>query len=132
MADFYSSQVGEAIVTNSANMFLLGQKPETIDQLKAAGRLVLSGFGTEVLKTVHTVPGSSSEIYVRTDRGEGVGRLIVSEFNRLLYSTRPADRAAVNEFRRQGLPIVEAIHAVLKDRREAGQRPATGRKMAAE
>ena len=132
MADFYSSQVGEAIVTNSANMFLLGQKPETIDQLKAAGRLVLSGFGTEVLKTVHTVPGSYSEIYVRTDRGEGVGRLIVSEFNRLLYSTRPADRAAVNEFRRQGLPIVEAIHAVLKDRREAGQRPAAGRKMAAE
>jgi conjugal transfer ATP-binding protein TraC len=54
MADFYASKVGQAIVTNSANMFLLGQKPETIEQLRAQGRLVLSGFALEVLKTVGT------------------------------------------------------------------------------
>jgi len=116
MADYSTSATGHAIAVNSANSFLLGQKPETIDQLRAKGGFALTDFACEVLKTVHTVPGSYSEVYVRTDRGEGVGRLIVSEFNRLLYSPRPVDKVAITRFRDGGLSMVDAINAVLDER----------------
>lgn len=121
MADFYTSQVGQAIVQNSANMFLLGQKPETIEQLRAAGRLAFNPFAVEVLRSVHTIPGTYSEIYVKSDRGEGVGRLIVDAFTQLLYSTRPSDRAAIAEYRRRGLSVTDAIKAVLRDRQSPAQ-----------
>ena len=116
MADYSTSATGHAIAVNSANSFLLGQKPETIDQLRAKGGFALTDFACEVLKTVHTVPGSYSEVYVRTDRGEGVGRLIVSEFNRLIYSPRPVDKVAITRFRDGGLSMVDAINAVLDER----------------
>ena len=37
--DLYSSDIGRAIVENSAGMFLLGQKAETISALERNGRL---------------------------------------------------------------------------------------------
>lgn len=119
MRDFYSSQVGLAIVQNSATMFLLGQKPETIAQLRADGKLELGDFGVEVLRSVHTVPGAYSEIYVRTDRGEGVGRLMVDQYTQMVYSTRPSDRAAIAAYRERGLSVSEAIKSVLRDRKVA-------------
>jgi conjugal transfer ATP-binding protein TraC len=121
LADFYASDVGQAILQNSANSFLLGQKAETIDQLKASGRLAFDTFAVDVLKTVHTIPGVYSEIYVRSDRGEGVGRLIVDEFTQLLYSTRPVDRAAMRDYVARGLSIGDAARAVVKDRLEAAR-----------
>jgi conjugal transfer ATP-binding protein TraC len=121
IADFYSSRVGEAILANSANMLLLGQRPETIDQLTSSGRLALEPFAIGVLKTVHTIAGVYSEIYARTDRGEGVGRLIVDAFTQLLYSTRPADRAAIRRYTEQGLSVSDAARAVIAERRAATQ-----------
>ncbi|MGI9499764.1 MAG: type IV secretion system protein TraC, partial [Geminicoccaceae bacterium] len=54
IGDLYGSHVGQAVVENSANMFLLGQKPETINSLASSGRLPLSPFGIAQLRTVHT------------------------------------------------------------------------------
>jgi conjugal transfer ATP-binding protein TraC len=116
IADFHASVVGQAILQNSANMFLLGQKAETIDQLVSDGRLALEPFQAEVLKSVHTIPGKYSEIYIRTDRGEGIGRLIVDEITQLLYSTRPADRAALAAYTLRGIAITDAARAVVADR----------------
>ena len=121
MADFYASETGRAVATNSANMMLLGQKADVIDGLRSRQQLALSDMATEVLKTVHTVPGQYSEIFVATDRGQGVGRLIVSPFARLLYSTRPADVAAIDRHRAQGLSVRDAIEAVLADGAGAGR-----------
>ena len=55
--DLYDSPTGKAIAENSANMYLLGQKAETINALKKEGRLPLGEGGYEYLKTVHTVTG---------------------------------------------------------------------------
>jgi conjugal transfer ATP-binding protein TraC len=113
MADFHASETGRAVAANSANMMLLGQKADVIDALRARRQLALSDPAAEVLKTVHTVPGQYSEIFVATDRGQGVGRLIVAPFARLLYSTRPDDVAAIDRHRAQGLSVRDAIAAVL-------------------
>ena len=116
IGDLYASAVGQAVVDNSANMFLLGQKTETITHLAESGRLPLSPFGVQLLKSVHTQSGRFSEIYCHTAAGAGVGRLAVSPFLQLLYSTRPKDTADIEHYRGQGLDVTEAIQAVLQDR----------------
>ncbi len=116
--DLYESPVGRAIAENSANMFLLGQTEETIESLKRSGRLTVSEGGFHLLKTVHTIGGAYSEIFIKSKRGIGVGRLIVSDVQKLLYSTHPDDVYAISQHRKRGLSVPEAIQAVLSERAE--------------
>ena len=70
-----------------------------------------------MLKSVHTIPNVFSEIFLKTKTGIGVGRLIVSDFQKLLYSTAPEDVAAIQMYRNEGHSIVESIRLVLENRR---------------
>lgn len=114
--DLYANPTGRAIAENSANTFLLGQKKEAINQIKKDERLPLSEGGYEYLKTVHTVKGQYSEIFMMTDRGSGVGRLTVDKYSLLLYSTAPEDVQAINTYVKQNFSTAEAIKAVINDR----------------
>ena len=67
--DLYRSSAGRAIVENSAHLFLLGQKSEAIDLLKKEDRLALGEAGYALLKTVHTVPGRYSEVFIHGETG---------------------------------------------------------------
>lgn len=124
IADFHKSDTGKAIAANSAWSFLLGQKSEVVDTLVAENKLALSPFSIEVLKSVHTLPGQYSEIFIKSEMGQGVGRLIVPPFSRLLYSTRPDDLAAISRHRESGLSTVDAIRGVLAERDRRRSRPA--------
>ena len=73
----------------------------------------MSAGGVELLKSVHTVPGAYSEIMTLTDRGAGIGRLVVDPFRRLLYSTRPNDVAAIRKLRQEGHSVRDAINQLL-------------------
>ena len=114
--DLYDSPSGRAIAENSATMYLLGQTPEAIKSVKKEGRLALSDGGFRMLESVHTVPGVYSEIFVKSNAGIGVGRLIVSEFQKLLYSTNPTDINDIAFYREQGVELVDAINKVVSDR----------------
>lgn len=114
--DLYENAVGRAIAENSASMYLLGQTEETVESVKRSGRLALSDGGFNLLKTVHTVQGIYSEIFVKAKAGVGVGRLIVGEFQKLLYSTHPEDVQAIEEYLKRDFSIPDAIRAVIKDR----------------
>jgi conjugal transfer ATP-binding protein TraC len=115
--DLYRNAAGRAIVENSANMYLLGQKAEVIEGMKQDRRLPLSDGGYELLKTVHTLPGAYSEIFFLTEMGSGIGRLIVDPFKRLLFSTKPEDVQALKQLRRQGLSLGDAILQLQSSRR---------------
>lgn len=117
--DLYRSPTGRAIVENSANMYLLGQKAEAIEGMRADKRLPLSDGGYALLKTVHTIPGVYSEVFFITERGTGIGRLIVDPFKRMLFSTRADDVNAIKQLRRQGLSLQEAIHRLLSEREKS-------------
>ena len=121
MNDLYRNAAGRAIVENSANMYLLGQKAEVIEGMKQDRRLPLSDSGYELLKTVHTLPGAYSEIFFLTEMGSGIGRLIVDPFKRLLFSTKPEDVQALKQLRRKGLSLGDAIQQ-LQDSRKAKDR----------
>lgn len=114
--DLYDNSVGKAIAANSANMFLLGQKNETIELVKEKKQLVLSPAGFNLLRTVHTEAGVYSGIFVYSESGQGVGRLIVSDFQKLLYSTDPVDVQAIKDKQSQGMSVQDAIYAVMRDR----------------
>lgn len=117
--DLYENAVGRAIAENSASMYLLGQTEETVESVKRAGRLALSDGGFHTLKTVHTIQGVYSEIFIKSKSGMGVGRLIVGDFQKLLYSTDPVDVNAIDQFVNQGLSVPDAIKAVMQARRQA-------------
>ncbi len=114
--DLYNNSTGQAIAENSATMFLLGQTPETVESIKKSGRLAVSEGCYELLKTVHTMSGVYSEIFIKSANGMGIGRLIVSEFQKLLYSTSAGDVAAITHYTDQGLDVFQAINSVLRDR----------------
>lgn len=122
--DLYDTPTGRAIVENSAFMWLLGQKAETVNGLKKDGRLPLSDGEYELLKTVRTEPGVFSEIFFITPTGRSIGRLIVEPFRRLLYSTKADEVEAIEAHRRQGKTVAEAIDAILLERQRGIQRAA--------
>lgn len=119
VTDLYDNKVGRAIADNSANMFLLGQKKESIEMVKEKKLLVLSPAGFNILRSVYTEAGVFSEIFLITERGQGVGRLVVSDFQGLLYSTAPEDVQAIKLYQDQGLSVSDAIKSVLRDRERA-------------
>ena len=112
--DLYDSPTGRVIAENSAHMFLLGQKASTIDAVEADKRLSLNEGGYSLLKTVRTT-NKFSEIFFISPYGTGIGRLIVDEFHKLLYTTNPKEVAALDAYREQGMTVEDAIHRYLVD-----------------
>ena len=119
VSDLYENTVGRAIAENTATFLLLGQKAETIAQLKESKRLVLSPGGWHQLEKVKTKPGVYSEIFVDSQMGKGVGRLVVSPFQNLAYSTTPEDIHAIKVLQDKGLELADAIREVLRQRGQA-------------
>ncbi len=116
--DLWANEGAIAIVENCANMYLLGQKGTSINMIEKEGRLSIGDAGYRLLRTVSTVPGQYSEIMFITEGGVGIGRLVVSDFNKLLYSTKAEDVNAISVNEKRGLALEEAINAVLRDRQQ--------------
>ncbi|AVQ00382.1 type IV secretion system protein TraC (plasmid) [Ahniella affigens] len=122
VADLYETSAGSqmtggrVIAENSASVYLLAQKPESITAAVQSGRMPFNEWQVQQLRSVHTEPGVYSEIFCATERGSGIGRLIVSPADVLMYSTDPRDRAAIQVERAKGLSLSEAIAAVLTKR----------------
>lgn len=114
MNDLTDTKAGRAIKENSSHYFLLGQKSQSIETLKEKNELPLGSGGYELLKTVHTVPGSYSEIFCLMDTGAGIVRLIVDSYRQLLYSTKAEDVQAIADLRKQGMTVDEAIKMLLE------------------
>lgn len=116
--DFYDGEGAAAIVENSAHMLLLGQKSESIAMVKQHGRMPMSEGGYKLLESVHTVKGKYSEILIRNSFGIGVGRLIVSEFLKVLYSTDAKDVEARKGYLARGMDMYSACMAVVEEKKQ--------------
>lgn len=116
--DLYSNSTGQAIAENSATTLLLGQKRSTIVDLQKSGRVQLSDWQFEQLKTVHTVKGVYSEMYIMSEGGNGIGRLVVSDKTKLIYSTTAEEVGALNKLQKSGLTMMQAVQELLRQRNE--------------
>ncbi|MEI6416071.1 MAG: ATP-binding protein, partial [Pseudomonadota bacterium] len=114
--DYYKNEATRAAITNADWLFLLRQKPESIDRLGKEGKLHVYEWMKRQLSSVSTEHGHYSEIFVHGPMGSGVGRLILDPFSMLLYSTRAEDYQAIKTLADQGMSVIDAIGTILKQR----------------
>jgi conjugal transfer ATP-binding protein TraC len=114
--DYYRNPAAKAALDNSDWMFLLRQKPESIEMMDKLGQLTMDDAMKRLLQSLRTEHGAYSEIFIHSPVGSGIGRLIVDPYSLLLFSSRAEDFTAVNEKRAAGLSVSEAIDAVLLER----------------
>ena len=117
IGDYSKSPAAEAALNNADWMFLLRQKPESVESLEKSGKLLLSPEMKKQLLSVTTRQGSFSEVFVHCGQlGFGIGRVFLDPFSLLLYSSAAEDFEDVRRYRDRGLSLPDAIEAVLKDR----------------
>ena len=112
--DFYSCAGAQAAWDNSDWNCFLSQKEESIAQLKNSKRILLDEYKESVINSVKTEQGKYAEVLINGADGYAVGKLLLDPFSSLLFSTKPEDYAAVQELRKQGLNISDAVEKVLK------------------
>ncbi|HXV11286.1 MAG TPA: type IV secretion system protein TraC [Burkholderiales bacterium] len=114
--DYYRNPAAKAALDNSDWMFLLRQKPESIEQMDKLGQLTMDDAMKRLLQSLRTEHGAYSEIFIHSPVGSGIGRLLVDPYSLLLFSSRAEDFTAINEKRAAGLSVSQAIDAVLRER----------------
>ena len=114
--DYYRNPAAKAALDNSDWMFLLRQKPESIEMMDKLGQLTMDDAMKRLLQSLRTEHGAFSEVFIHSPAGNGIGRLIVDPYSLLLFSSRAEDFSAINAKRATGMTVSQAIDAVLRDR----------------
>ncbi len=117
--DYYRNPAAKAALDNSDWMFLLRQKPESIEMMDKLGQLTMDDAMKRLLQSLRTEHGAFSEVFIHSPAGNGIGRLIVDPYSLLLFSSRAEDFGAINAKRAMGMTVSQAIDAVLRDREAA-------------
>jgi len=112
--DYYKNDATKAAIQNADWLFLLRQKPESIERLGKEGKLHVDEWMKRQLLSVTTEHGYFSEIFINGPGGSGIGRLILDPFSMMLYSTRAEDFEAIKALTGQGLSITEAVDEMLR------------------
>ncbi|HEM56272.1 MAG TPA: hypothetical protein ENO30_05880 [Thermodesulfobium narugense] len=117
--DFFNSPIPEKtknIYSNLEYILSLYQTPEEWMRLKEDNEMLISDFELEVLRTVNTIKGKYSEIFInRRSGGRGIGRLVLPPYYRWVYTTS-ADEVVVREYfiKKFGGDIDKAVRACIK------------------
>lgn len=114
--DYYGSAQMEAALNCSDWTFLLRQKAESIELLGRNGRISMDESKKRLLQSLRTEPGVFSECYISSPVGEGVARNILDPFSHLLFSNKLEDNAPLDQLRRAGHSIDDAITELLRRR----------------
>ncbi len=114
--DYYGSAQMEAAFNCSDWVFLLRQKQESIDMLQQKKRISMDEAKKRLLSSLRTEAGVFSEVFVSSPVGEGIARVILDPMTHLLFSNKLEDNKPIDELRRRGLSIDEAIGEVLRQR----------------
>ena len=111
LLDFYrAGDLGESVLENSAWMFMLRQKSESVEEIRKGGKLLLGDYFGELVSTLSTRPGEFSEVFIyNSERGMGLGRLVVDPFSYWIYTTNPDDVSLLDGFMSEGMGVREAI-----------------------
>lgn len=119
--DYYANDGSRAAWENSDWVLLLRQKPESIEQLKDSGRMVVDGYLERLLRSVHTVHGEYSEIFIKGPGIGAIGRLVTDPYTSFAYSTKAEEYNRARQLMSQGMSLADAIELMVqeKERRDA-------------
>ena len=116
IADLYDSSVGRAIISSSAWQIILQQKSDSIEHALKSGNLKLDPYTLNMMKSIHTIPGSYSEMMIRSGDSWGIVRLVVDRFSQVLFSTKGWERDDVLERIHAGEDPVDVINNLIAER----------------
>jgi len=114
--DYFRSPSTLPIFENSAYKLMLGQSGEALAMLEKEERLAIGQHGFNLMRTLRSVQGQYSEIFFHTPMGYGIGRLVVPELTRFIYSTTPDEVVRMGEMRKEGLDLIQAAQVLRQER----------------
>lgn len=115
--DFYATPGAQAAFDNADWMCLLSQKDESIELLKSSKRLSMDPIMERTLRSLRTEQGNYAEVMIKGPKGFAVGRLLLDQFSKVLYSTKADEFAAVQSLVNQGQSLKQAIQSVVNQQR---------------
>lgn len=109
--DYYKNAATITCFENSDTKIILGQSPETIDQLKRTERFPMDPFSERLFKSLKKAD-DYSECIIKSPSGLSLHRIILDPFSRILFSSRAEEFAAVNKLQKEGFSLTDAIEMV--------------------
>jgi conjugal transfer ATP-binding protein TraC len=113
--DYYINDTAKSILENSGWLFMLKQKPSSVDLLLDSKRASLDGPQVQLIKSLKTIPGKYSECLISSSMGYVIGRLILDPYKQILYSTTPAQFNQVQKLIKTGMSINDAVKTIAKE-----------------
>ncbi len=111
-------EVGRVINGNSA--FKIYLESSDFDQARKQGLIEYDDFVLQLLKSVKSNPPKFSEVFFDTPFGLGVARLVVNDYDYFIYTSKPAEIAAIEAMVKNGLSYHEAILEMVARREQDG------------
>lgn len=111
--DYFKNATTIAAYENSDNKIILGQTPETIEQLKKTERFSMDAFTERLLKSLRKTD-EYSECMIKTPAGTSIHRIIFDPYSRILYSSKGQEFEQVKYLQSQGLSLSDAIGEVAR------------------
>jgi conjugal transfer ATP-binding protein TraC len=108
--DYYKNPAARAVLENSQWKVFLAQNRDSIDYLKTHNVISMDGALEEALKGLKIVRGCYSDVLIYGDAGWFVARLALDPFSVFLYSSTAEDVAKLEDLKKQGLSITEAVN----------------------
>lgn len=122
--EWENSASAKVMISQALNKVILASDPYDVKVMEEMSFLGSEPHAYRMVKSLQTVTtrgASFSEIYQKTAGGSGIGRLVVPEFNQVLYSTTGADVSFLEKCRDRGMGEVEAIEYLISERKEGRQ-----------
>lgn len=112
-SDYYKNAATISCLENSDIKIILGQSPETIDQLKRLERLPMDAYTERLFKSLKKTD-DFSECIIKMPSGLSVHRIVLDPYSRILYSSKAEEFDAVLQLQKQGKTLKEAIEIVAR------------------
>jgi conjugal transfer ATP-binding protein TraC len=109
--DYYKNTASLAAFENADYKLILGQNPETIDQIKKSERMNMDAFTERLFKSLRKTD-EYSECIIKSPQGISIHRIIFDPYSRILYSSKGDEFEAVKKLTKEGHSLRHAIEVV--------------------
>jgi len=113
--DYFKNQTTITCLENADVVIFLGQKPDTIDQIKKNERFQMDAWTERLFKSLKKTD-DFSECIISTPSGLSVHRVLLDPYSRILYSSKAEEFAAVRGLQDQGHTLQDAIQKIAEGR----------------
>lgn len=114
LEDFDSSPGAQAAYANSDWVCFLPQDDKSIENLKRESKMPEGKI--QALHNLNTIHGIFSEVLICQGKSYSTHRLWLDPFSNLLYSTQATDYTRIQDLRKQGKNLEDAIEMILEER----------------